>query len=150
MLTITSSLVSQGSEISTSRRESLNPASEASTQSSPEKPDAQPASDEPVSKPFLHRRNTTSELEELDTMDAIPDAMPESSTSSLQVPTAVSHSSHDSCSDDEAVPNSKHSTRNTCPHFLLTAEEHSIYSTLWIPGVVTREAMQQVEPSSST
>ena len=98
--------------------------------------------EDPVSKP-IPLAKTTSELEELDTMETIPDAIT-GSAQELHKLTPVSPSSNGSCSDDESAQTNKRPEHTTCPHFMLTAEEHSIYSTLWIPGVVTREAVQQV------
>lgn len=101
-----------------------------------------PSEEDPVSKP-IPLTKTTSELEELDTMVTIPDAITDP-TLELHKLTPVSPSSNGSCSDDESTQTDQQLKHTTCPHFILTAKEHSIYSTLWIPGVVTREAVQQV------
>ncbi|KAI6652901.1 hypothetical protein LOD99_4287 [Oopsacas minuta] len=122
-------------------KEGLLPLSDVNT---PEITDTHPLDEEdPVSKPSLPIVRTTSELEELDTMMTIPDAIQDSNQECLLIPTDVSPSSHDSGSDDENIHTNKSDKYATCPHFMLTADEYSIYSTLWIPGVVTREAMQQ-------
>ena len=98
--------------------------------------------EDPVSKPITLTK-TTSELEELDTMVTIPDAITDP-IQQIHKLTPISPSSNGSCSDDESTQTNRRPKHTTCPHFVLTAEEHSIYSTLWIPGVVTREAVQQV------
>ena len=131
------------SQASGFRDESLLPASDSSSSSVSDSPHKTaptlPPPDAPVSSLTPHRRETTSELEELDAMDTIPDSIPDSSAQG-----ADSLSPHGSCSDDDSSQTGIRLMKHLCPHFLLSPDEGSIYSTLWIPGVVTREAMQQV------